>query len=52
MSESLDQPRKKLTIPELAAKKAAGERLAMVAGGLLRREFRDRELLAGLVQAL
>jgi 3-methyl-2-oxobutanoate hydroxymethyltransferase len=33
MSESLDQPRKKLTIPELAAKKAAGERLAMVAVG-------------------
>jgi 3-methyl-2-oxobutanoate hydroxymethyltransferase len=33
MSESLDQPRKKLTIPDLAAKKAAGERLAMVAVG-------------------
>ncbi len=33
MSQSSDEPRKKLTIPDLAAKKAAGERLAMVAVG-------------------
>ena len=33
MSESEGQPHKKLTIPDLAARKAAGERLAMVAVG-------------------